>query len=208
MIDPDGYRPNVGIVLMRQDGQVFWARRVRRDGWQFPQGGMNTDETPVEAMYRELQEETGLLPEHVEVLGATPGWLRYKLPARAIRRNERQVCIGQKQVWFLLRLTGDESHVKLDHTDSPEFDHWRWVDFWYPVEHVVMFKRGVYARALRHLAPLAAGWPGGGYRHAQERRRSLDAWPYRRARPPTQAPSDPRLLAEEGHGRWPGQLTG
>lgn len=78
MIDPDGYRPNVGIVLMRQDGQVFWARRVRRDGWQFPQGGMNTDETPVEAMYRELQEETGLLPEHVEVLGATPGWLRYK----------------------------------------------------------------------------------------------------------------------------------
>lgn len=72
MIDPDGYRPNVGIVLMRQDGQVFWARRVRRDGWQFPQGGMNTDETPVEAMYRELQEETGLLPEHVEVLGRRP----------------------------------------------------------------------------------------------------------------------------------------
>ena len=159
MIDPDGYRPNVGIVLMRQDGQVFWARRVRRDGWQFPQGGMNTDETPVEAMYRELQEETGLLPEHVEVLGATPGWLRYKLP-RAIRRNERQVCIGQKQVWFLLRLTGDESHVTLDHTDSPEFDHWRWVDFWYPVEHVVMFKRGVYARACDTWRHWRVAWPG------------------------------------------------
>src|SRR5687768_14272107 len=69
VIDPDGYRPNVGIVLMHPDGRVFWARRVRRDGWQFPQGGMNTDETPVEAMYRELREETGLLPEHVEVLG-------------------------------------------------------------------------------------------------------------------------------------------
>ena len=162
MIDPDGYRPNVGIVLMRQDGQVFWARRVRRDGWQFPQGGMNTDETPVEAMFRELQEETGLLPEHVEVLGATPGWLRYRLPGRAIRRNERQVCIGQKQVWFLLRLTGDEGHVSLDQTDTPEFDHWRWVDFWYPVEHVVTFKRGVYARALRHLAPLARGIAGTG----------------------------------------------
>ncbi|MNN21873.1 RNA pyrophosphohydrolase [compost metagenome] len=118
---------------------------------------MNTDETPVEAMYRELQEETGLLPEHVEVLGATPGWLRYRLPSRAIRRNERQVCIGQKQVWFLLRLTGDEAHVRLDLTETPEFDSWRWVDFWYPVEHVVMFKRGVYARALRHLAPLARG---------------------------------------------------
>src|SRR5690606_4614380 len=69
VIDPDGYRPNVGIVLMRPDGRVFWARRVRRDGWQFPQGGMNTDETPLEAMYRELREETGLGPEHVAVLG-------------------------------------------------------------------------------------------------------------------------------------------
>ena len=155
VIDPDGYRPNVGIVLMHPDGRVFWARRVHRDGWQFPQGGMNSDETPLEAMYRELREETGLLPEHVEVLGATPGWLRYRLPQRAIRRNDRLVCIGQKQVWFLLRLCGQESDLRLDLTDKPEFDHWRWVDFWYPVEHVVMFKRSVYARALCHLAPAA-----------------------------------------------------
>lgn len=155
MIDPDGYRPNVGIVLMHSDGRLFWARRVHRDGWQFPQGGMNTDETPLEAMYRELHEETGLLPQHVEVLGSTPGWLRYRLPRRAVRRNDRLVCIGQKQVWFLLRLTGEESDLRLDLTDKPEFDHWRWVDFWYPVEHVVMFKRGVYASALRHLAPFA-----------------------------------------------------
>ena len=161
MIDPDGYRPNVGIVLMRADGQVFWARRVRRDGWQFPQGGMNSDETPVEAMYRELEEETGLLPEHVEVLAATPGWLRYRLPPRAIRHTEKHVCIGQKQVWFLLQLIGDESHVRLDVGDKPEFDHWRWVDFWYPVEHVVTFKRAVYARALRHLAPKADVVSGG-----------------------------------------------
>ena len=174
MIDPDGYRPNVGIVLMRQDGQVFWARRVRRDGWQFPQGGMNSDETPVEAMYRELQEETGLLPVHVELLGATPGWLRYRLPSRAIRRGEKQLCIGQKQVWFLLRLVGDESYVQLDQTDTPEFDHWRWVDFWYPVEHVVMFKRGVYARALRHLAPLARVTAGGGVGTMPER--AQEAW--------------------------------
>ena len=80
MIDPDGYRPNVGIILMRSDGSVFWARRISRDGWQFPQGGMNTDETPIEAMYRELYEETGLEAHHVDVLGATPGWLRSRLP--------------------------------------------------------------------------------------------------------------------------------
>ena len=155
MIDPDGYRPNVGIVLMRTDGQLFWARRVNRDGWQFPQGGMNTDETPLEAMYRELREETGLNPEHVEVLGATPGWLRYRLPPRSVRRGARPTCIGQKQVWFLLRLQGQESDLRLDITDKPEFDSWRWVDFWYPVDNVVTFKREVYVRALHHLAPFA-----------------------------------------------------
>jgi putative (di)nucleoside polyphosphate hydrolase len=155
VIDPDGYRPNVGIVLMREDGQVFWARRVHRDGWQFPQGGMNTDETPLEAMFRELREETGLLPEHVEVLGATPGWLRYRLPYRSTRRDEKPTCIGQKQVWFLLRLLARDEDVRLDLTEKPEFDRWRWVDFWYPLDHVVVFKRRVYARALVHLAPQA-----------------------------------------------------
>ena len=160
MVDPDGYRPNVGIVLMHGDGRLFWARRVNRDGWQFPQGGMNTDETPLEAMFRELREETGLLPEHVEVLGSTPGWLRYRLPRRCIRRGNRPVCIGQKQVWFLLRLTGQEQDVRLDLTEKPEFDSWRWVDFWYPAEHVVSFKREVYVRALEHLAPRARAVAG------------------------------------------------
>src|ERR1700743_1375465 len=135
VIDPDGYRPNVGIILMRADGSVFWARRAYRDGWQFPQGGMRSDETPLEAMYRELHEETGLRPEHVEVLGATPGWLRYKLPKRYLRQREKPLCIGQKQVWFLLRFLGNESHVRLDAHDTPEFDLFPWVDFWYPMPH-------------------------------------------------------------------------
>jgi putative (di)nucleoside polyphosphate hydrolase len=116
---------------------------------------MRSDETPIEAMYRELEEETGLRPQHVEVLGATPGWLRYRLPPRLVRRHSHPVCIGQKQVWFLLRLVGDESAVRLDATDKPEFDLWRWVDFWYPAAHVVTFKRRVYEQALRHLVVLA-----------------------------------------------------
>ena len=155
MIDPDGYRPNVGIVLLKEDGRVFWARRVGRDGWQFPQGGMRSDETPLEAMYRELEEETGLHPHHVQVLGATPGWLRYRLPQRFVRHHERPVCIGQKQVWFLLRLVASEESLCLNACEKPEFDIWRWVDFWYPAQHVVVFKRRVYEQALRHLAPLA-----------------------------------------------------
>lgn len=154
MIDVDGYRLNVGIVLLNAQGQVFWARRVQRDGWQFPQGGMNTDETPDEAMYRELEEETGLRCDQVEVLGATHGWLRYRLPHRYVRRGQRPTCIGQKQVWFLLRMLDRDSAFRLDTYATPEFDVWRWVDFWYPAEHVVDFKREVYRRALRYFAPL------------------------------------------------------
>ena len=169
MIDPDGFRPNVGIVLMRPDGRVFWARRVRRDGWQFPQGGMNTDETPLEAMYRELREETGLLPEHVAVLGATPGWLRYRLPQRAIRRNDRIVCVGQKQVWFLLQFVGEEAHLRLDLTEKPEFDAWRWHPYWIPLENVIDFKREVYRRGLTELERYL-------HQRPQTRRERLYGW--------------------------------
>jgi len=87
MIDSDGFRPNVGIILSRDDGRVFWARRVGQDAWQFPQGGINKDETPEQAMIRELQEETGLLSEHVEIMGQSADWLRYRLPKRYIRKR-------------------------------------------------------------------------------------------------------------------------
>jgi putative (di)nucleoside polyphosphate hydrolase len=155
VIDPDGYRPNVGIILMHSDGKVFWARRINRDGWQFPQGGMNSDETPEEAMYRELHEETGLQAHDVLILSVTPGWLKYRLPDRYVRAREKPVCVGQKQVWFLLKLLSEDDAVRLDVTDKPEFDSWRWVDFWYPVANVVSFKRRVYERALHHFLPAA-----------------------------------------------------
>ena len=157
MLDKDGYRPNVGIILCNTRNEVFWGKRVHQHSWQFPQGGIKHGETPEQAMFRELEEETGLRPQHVEVLGATPGWLRYKLPQRFVRHHERPVCIGQKQVWFLLRLVGEETAFRLDAHEHPEFDLWRWVDFWYPTQHVVTFKRRVYEQALRHLAPLAEG---------------------------------------------------
>jgi putative (di)nucleoside polyphosphate hydrolase len=155
MIDPDGYRPNVAMVIIKDDRKVFWAHRANRDGWQFPQGGMRSDETPIEAMYRELLEETGLGRDHVELLGSTPGWLRYKLPRHFQRRASKPLCIGQKQVWFLLRMLADESCLSLTHTSSPEFRDYRWVDFWYPPDHVISFKRKVYRRALTLLEPHA-----------------------------------------------------
>lgn len=160
MIDADGYRPNVGIILANDAGKLLWARRVSRTGWQFPQGGIRPEETPEQALYRELAEEIGLGPDQVELLGATRGWLRYRLPRRYIRHHSRPLCIGQKQRWFVLRLLAGEEAVQLDTTDRPEFDHWIWVDYWRPVEEVIFFKREVYARALEELAPLL--FPEGG----------------------------------------------
>lgn len=154
VIDSDGFRPNVGIILSNSQGRLFWARRIGQNAWQFPQGGIRPHEDPEEAMFRELAEEVGLQPRDVQVMGSTRGWLRYRLPPNLIRRSCKPVCIGQKQMWFLLRLVGSDRQVCLDASDRPEFDHWRWVDYWYPLSKVVSFKRNVYRQALQQLEPL------------------------------------------------------
>lgn len=158
MVDSDGFRPNVGIIVANGEGQVLWARRAGEDAWQFPQGGIEPDETPLEALYRELEEEVGLSAADVDVLGATRRWLRYRLPQRMVRRRGPR-CIGQKQIWFLLRLVASEERVRLDAGPQPEFDRWCWVAYWRPVEEVIAFKRGVYRRALHELSGLlGADW--------------------------------------------------
>lgn len=154
MIDSEGFRANVGIILSNCEGQVFWARRVGQDAWQFPQGGIDKAESPEQAMYRELHEETGLTGSEVDVLGCTKEWLRYRLPKRYVRRNQQPVCVGQKQIWYMLRMTGCESSFDLAVSPKPEFDNWRWVDYWEPSKKVIFFKRKVYKRALTELEPL------------------------------------------------------
>ena len=151
MIDSDGFRPNVGIIIFNDEGRLLWAKRLGQDAWQFPQGGVQRDESPEEAAYRELHEEVGLFPEDVEIVACTNRWLRYRLPRHLVRQNSHPVCIGQKQKWFLMRLLTDADKIRFDLSDKPEFDHWRWVSYWYPVNKVVSFKRRVYRKALEEL---------------------------------------------------------
>ena len=152
MLDREGFRPNVGIILLNHKNQVFWGKRIRTHSWQFPQGGIDRGESPEQAMFRELHEEVGLKPDHVRVVARTRDWLRYEVPDRYIRRDARGHYKGQKQIWYLLQLLGHDWDLNLRATDHPEFDAWRWNDYWVPLEVVVEFKRGVYEMALTELA--------------------------------------------------------
>jgi len=176
MLDREGYRPNVGIILCNSRNEVFWGKRIREHSWQFPQGGIKRGETPEQAMYRELHEEVGLLPEHVFILGRTKDWLRYDVPTHWVRREWRGSYRGQKQIWFLLRLLGRDSDLSLRACDHPEFDAWRWNHYWVSLDAVIEFKRKVYEQALNELAR---------FLNAAERTGALS-----QCRPPASAPPD------------------
>lgn len=166
MIDEEGYRANVGIILLNKNAsRVFWARRIRQRSWQFPQGGLNMGDQALSALYRELYEEIGLRPQDVEILAATKNWFKYRLPPHMIRAKT-PLYVGQKQKWFLLRLTASEDAINLRTTNSPEFDAWGWVDYWHPLSQVISFKRHVYRKALEILFPAAA---------AERRQKSAEA---------------------------------
>ena len=152
VIDAEGFRANVGIILLNAKGEVFWARRAGKNAWQFPQGGMLSDETPLQSMYRELKEEIGLNQSDVDVLAQTDNWHHYRLPKQFIRQSSYPVCIGQKQKWFLLRLQSGDSSINLFHSDEPEFHDWEWVDYWYPLHEVIFFKQQVYHDVLHEFA--------------------------------------------------------
>ncbi|MBA5249582.1 Adenosine (5')-pentaphospho-(5'')-adenosine pyrophosphohydrolase [hydrothermal vent metagenome] len=150
MTDKEGYRANVGIVITNASNQILLAKRYQQVGWQLPQGGIDKGENELEALFRELEEEVGLTSEHVEVIAKTPKWLRYDLPDN----KKNKFFIGQKQVWFLLKLTGAESNIKLDTHTKIEFEDWKWVDYWYPIEAIIDFKKPVYEDMLKALAPV------------------------------------------------------
>ena len=151
VIDQHGFRPNVGLIIFNEAGKLLWAKRLGQNAWQFPQGGIQRYENPEQAALRELHEEVGLEPHDVEIVASTSRWLRYRLPTHLVRQRSRPVCIGQKQRWFLLKLLSDSSRIRFDRGDKPEFDGFRWIDYWEGADQVVSFKRKVYRRALEEL---------------------------------------------------------
>lgn len=151
MIDTDGYRPNVGLIICNSLGKLLWAKRIGQEAWQFPQGGIQRQESPEAAMLRELNEEVGLEPADIRILARTSDWLHYKLPPHLVRHKSNPVCIGQKQLWFLLLLQGTDDKIRFDRGNKPEFDAIRWIDYWTAAEEVVAFKREVYRKALSEL---------------------------------------------------------
>jgi len=154
VIDSEGYRANIGIVITNEKKQILLAKRYKQDAWQLPQGGIDKGETELEALYRELEEEVGLAPKQVSLLAKTPKWLRYELPMEHIRRKQKPTCIGQKQVWYLLKLVSNDSDISLSLHNKVEFDDWKWVDYWNPVDEVINFKKDVYEDMLKALAPV------------------------------------------------------
>jgi putative (di)nucleoside polyphosphate hydrolase len=200
MLDREGFRPNVGIVLLNHRNEVFWGKRLRTHSWQFPQGGIKYGETPEQAMYRELHEEVGLFPDHVRIIARTRDWLRYEVPDRFIRRESRGHYKGQKQIWFLLQLTGRDSDMNLRATSHPEFDAWRWHEYWIPLEVVIDFKRDVYQTALTELSKFLPNSRQGrylrtefsmDYRNSQPQR-EVEQPPTAGSAPPTEKPIEPQ----------------
>jgi len=149
------YRRGVGIMLLNRDGKVFVGRRIdqEEEAWQMPQGGIDRGETPRDAAFRELREETGT--DKADVVAESKGWLTYDLPGALRGRLWRGRYVGQKQKWFAMRFQGRDGDIDLA-THHPEFSAWRWVGHDQLVTLIVPFKRALYGDVLAEFAHL---WP-------------------------------------------------
>ena len=143
------YRPCVGVMLVNGDGQVFVGQRFDsiNAAWQMPQGGIDAGEDAEVAAYRELREETGILPDMVQILAQSSDWISYDFPAELAKKLWKGGYRGQKQRWFLMRFSGLDSQINIE-TEEPEFAAWQWMPVNELLDNIVPFKRSVYEQVL------------------------------------------------------------
>ena len=149
-MDKKNYRKGVGIVIVNPDGQFFLGKRIGKEAWQFPQGGIDEGESPEDALYRELYEETGLKKDRVEIVTVSNKWLVYHIP-HIFQRSKRQFD-GVMQKWFLLKFLGNSEDINLNVTGHAEFDAWKWGDRTTAIDSVIRFKKAVYMSILDEFA--------------------------------------------------------
>ena len=152
-IDTLPYRRNVGVMVINAAGEVWVGQRKDhyKDAWQMPQGGIDKGEDARTAALRELEEETGISPDLVEVVAESDGWIPYELPHDLIPKLWKGKYRGQEQKWFLLRFKGTDDQVNIE-TDDPEFSAWRWMAPADLPDAIVPFKRNVYVAVLESFA--------------------------------------------------------
>ena len=150
MIDKNGFRLNVGIILTNYNQRVFFGKRINKNVWQFPQGGLKNNESHVNGMFRELKEEIGLNKDDVVIMGKTTKWLSYEIPKSYIKGASNYK--GQKQIWFLLKFIKEDIAIDLNTTTKPEFDQWTWIKYEDAIKKTIKFKSFVYKKAYSELS--------------------------------------------------------
>ena len=150
------YRPNVGIIIFNRDGKILWCKRKQGDGWQFPQGGIDKGESPLEALYRETYEEVGLKKHQVKIVRENERWIGYDVPKDRVPKYfsfKNRRFKGQTQKWFLAEFLGNNEDINLSLHSQIEFSEWTWSSYWHPITGGIEFKRDAYRKALNDLFP-------------------------------------------------------
>ena len=150
------YRPNVGIIICNDEGKLLWCKRKSGDGWQFPQGGIDEYEAPLEAVIRETYEEVGIEENKLKFIKENDRWINYDVPKEKIPKYfslKNRKFKGQTQKWFLAKYLGLDEEINLSLHNQIEFTDWSWASYWHPVAAGVEFKRSAYREVLTDFLP-------------------------------------------------------
>lgn len=154
MNEESNYRLNVGLIIVNNYGKVLICKRKNSNQWQFPQGGIDEGESPIEAAKREIFEEVGIKPSKIKVLGKIKDWVKYEIPKELAKKSfKKKGIVGQKQKWFIFKIKSEACITFVNDPDN-EFDDFAWVSYWRPIALIVSFKKEVYRNVLAELLPI------------------------------------------------------